>query len=215
MRKLLSVMGAAMTLAYLGPVVAASSVDVTVKGSITPAACTPMLTNGGAVDYGKISIKDLNPAAHLPTVLPVVSLRLNVECSAQTLMAVKVRDNRPGSSPESDMFNQNFGLGWVNGDKKIGWYILKMSNGTADGVDRSLIESVDGSTWFDAASADQVWQPGWMRALTGGGASPLPLPAQTMAVDIHVGTTILSRMQLPSDQEIPLDGSATLDMVYL
>lgn len=40
--------------------VAASSTDLTVTGVITPQACTPSLSNGGIIDNGKISAKDLN-----------------------------------------------------------------------------------------------------------------------------------------------------------
>ena len=43
-----------------GNALAASSTDLTVKGLITPSACTPALSNAGAVDFGKLSAKDLN-----------------------------------------------------------------------------------------------------------------------------------------------------------
>jgi type 1 fimbria pilin len=48
-------------LASAGNAIAASSVDLTVKGSITPSACTPLLSSGGVADFGKISVKDLRP----------------------------------------------------------------------------------------------------------------------------------------------------------
>ncbi|MDO9347200.1 MAG: DUF1120 domain-containing protein, partial [Pseudomonas sp.] len=46
--------------------IAASSVDLAVKGLITPSSCTPTLSNGGAVDYGKLSAKDLNADSKTP-----------------------------------------------------------------------------------------------------------------------------------------------------
>ncbi|MFE4459165.1 DUF1120 domain-containing protein [Nocardia tengchongensis] len=51
----------------------ASSVDLTVTGIITPSACTPTLTNGGIVDYGKTSAR---------------YSQLTVTCDAATLMAL-------------------------------------------------------------------------------------------------------------------------------
>lgn len=218
MKRLFNVMAVAITLGGVGQVVAASNVDLSVKGSITPAACTPTLSKGGVVDHGKISVSDLNPKPHLGTILPVATLELMLGCAAPTLVAIKSRDNRAGSSPESQhpSMNSNFGLGFVNGDKKVGWYLLKMSHAQSDGVVHSLIESPDGITWFNADPADQVWQPGWLRTVaSASGGVALPVSIQNMTANIHIETSILSRVQLPQDQEIPIDGSATLDIVYL
>ena len=216
MKKLLSVMAAAIAVGVFGAATAASSVDLSVKGSITPAACTPILSKGGVVDHGKISINDLNPAEHLSTILPVATLALAVNCAASTLVAIKSRDNRAGSSAEWDGFTQNFGLGFVNGDTKVGWYLLKMDSALAGGVTHSLIESADGKTWFNADSKGQVWQPGWLRSVaTAASSTALPVPLQNLTVDLYIETTIQPRRHLPTGQEIPIDGSATLDIVYL
>lgn len=58
MNKSLTLACTALLLASTAPAFAASSVDLTVKGLITPSACTPNLP--GTVDFGKISAKDLN-----------------------------------------------------------------------------------------------------------------------------------------------------------
>ena len=51
---------ALISLALLsGTAHAASTVELTVKGLITPMACTPLLSGGGLVDFGKISRNDL------------------------------------------------------------------------------------------------------------------------------------------------------------
>lgn len=216
MKKLPILLAVVVALGGVGPAIAASSVDLSVKGSITPSACSPTLSKGGVVEHGKISVSDLNPQPHLNTLLPTATLELTVSCAAATLVAIKSRDNRAGSSAEPDNFTKNFGLGFVDGDKKVGWYILKMGNALADGGVRSLIESADGNTWLNADPADQVWQPGWWRSVAAAsGGAELPVPVQNMTVDIRVETTILALMQLPVGQEIPIDGSATLDIVYL
>lgn len=213
MKQLLSLITAAVVLATAGHGVAASSVDVNVAGSITPAACTPMLGSGGVVDHGKISAKDLS--FNVPTALPVATLALRVDCVGSTLVAVKSRDNRAGSSAENPIARPNFGLGLVNGDKKIGWFLLKMSNGQADGVSRHLIESSNGLTWTDASHPDLVWQVGDMRALGGSGSDTAPLPVQSMTIDIQVETMLAQKQDLPYQAEFPIDGSATLEVIYL
>ena len=212
MRKLLYVTATAFTLGSIGHAWAASSVDLSVKGIVTPAACTPTLSSGGVVDHGKISAQDLK--INVPTALPVGTVQLRVECAAATLIAVKSRDNRAGSSGENPIGKPNFGLGLVNG-KKIGWFLLTQTNGQADGASRPLIESNDGLTWSDATHPGLVWQVGNLRAFAGAGGDTVPQPLQTMTVDVQVETFLLKKQDLPFREEFPIDGSATLDVVYL
>ncbi|WP_122581615.1 DUF1120 domain-containing protein, partial [Pseudomonas viridiflava] len=60
------------------PAQAASTAELTVGGLITPMACTPVLSGGGLIDFGKISQQDLNQATG--TRLPLKSLTLTVSC---------------------------------------------------------------------------------------------------------------------------------------
>ncbi|MGY2175524.1 DUF1120 domain-containing protein [Pseudomonas azotoformans] len=213
MKKLVNLMTTVIVFASVGQVMAASSVDLSVKGSITPAACTPILANGGLVDHGKISANDLNPSG--VTVLPEATLQLSVNCEAPTLVAVKSKDNRAGTSAEWEGALPNFGLGLATGDVKIGWYTLKMTNATADDAPGVLIESVDGQAWFGAPE-NTIWQPNWLRTVNGaGGTDPVPQPLMSMKTDVVIATMIRSRRDLPVSEEIPIDGSATLDVVYL
>ena len=214
MKQLLNLMVAAIALAAVGQAMAASSVDLSVKGSITPAACTPTLSGGGVVDHGKISYSDLNRSRD--TKLPSVTMPLTVKCTASTLFAINTSDNRAGSSSEWSGGPSSFGLGFVNGDVKVGFYMLKMNNSKADGVPQAVIESADGATWFDALDNSQMWQPNWMRSFKdSSGGAITPIPVQVMTTDIVVDTTIINKTLLPVSQEIPIDGSATLDVVYL
>ncbi|MDQ0650568.1 DUF1120 domain-containing protein [Pseudomonas cedrina] len=209
-----SIFTAALLLAGVSNAWAASSVDLSVTGAITPAACTPALSAGGVVDLGKISVSDLNSGRDTP--LPPQSLALTVNCTAATLFAVKASDNRSGSSGDWGAGLSSFGLGLVDGDKKVGWYLLKMSNSLADGVSQPVIESMVGDVWLNAPDDTQIWQPDWMRAFNAGSdTSPAPMPVQNMTTDLVVQTTIVRKEQLPTGQEVPLDGSATLDIVYL
>ena len=75
---------------------AASTVDLAVTGLITPMACTPLLSGGGLVDFGKISRNDLNVTNG--TRLPHKYLTLTVNCNAAGRFALRMRDNRDGTA---------------------------------------------------------------------------------------------------------------------
>ena len=75
---------------------AASAVDLTVKGTLTPVACTPGLSNNGLVDYGKISYKDLNVDKR--TQLQDRHLDFTIQCDGPERFALVMRDNRDGSA---------------------------------------------------------------------------------------------------------------------
>ncbi|TFF09926.1 DUF1120 domain-containing protein [Pseudomonas sp. BCA14] len=210
MQKSQLVIAAALMLAGVSTVSAASSVDLSVTGKITPAACTPSLSRGGTVDHGKISVQDLNPRGN--TQLPNATLALEVNCVGATTMAIKITDNRFGTSAYHDGVVSSFGLGLASNNKKIGWYEVQMNNATADGVPGEVIESVDGKTWLYAGS---TWQPNWMRSLNGATGSYAPLPMQAFKADLDFITWIREKSTLPAAEEVLIDGSATLDVVYL
>ena len=113
MSKSLNALFTALLLTTAGNALAASSVDLTVKGLITPSACEPTLPNGGNVDIGKISAKDLKADDH--TNLGEHTLQLTVTCDDETLMAIEPHDNRAGSS--SDNIPSCFGLGLIYGNE--------------------------------------------------------------------------------------------------
>lgn len=208
-----ALMTAALWLAGVSNVMAASSVDLSVVGKITPAACTPLLSNAGVVDHGKISAQDLHPTGY--TKLPDASLELSVTCDAPTLLAVKSTDNRPGTSAEQLGSASVFGLGLASGNEKIGWYSLMMAQVSADDVPGMPIESANGNMWLDAAG-NTVWQPGFLRSIKDpGNATPTPLAMTTFKGVLEVSTTLTYKRNLPISEEIQIDGSATLDVVYL
>lgn len=204
--------GAVLFLAGATQVMAASSVELNVGGLITPSACTPSLSNNGVVDHGRISVHDLEPWGR--TQLPDATLTFQVTCQGTTLIAIKATDNRAGTAGYMDWATSFFGVGLASNNKKVGWYALKMNNPTADDVAGALIESPDGKTWVDAW--DTVWQPNWMRAFNGASeGSHAPLPIKSFKADLVISTGINNKQSLPVGEEVPIDGSATLDVVYL
>lgn len=198
---------AALLLAGVTPAFAASGVDLSVKGLITPVACTPVLSRGGSVDYGKISAQDLNPTGR--TLLRKERVQLTVNCDAQTLMAVKASDNRRDSS----LGLPYYGLGLAPGGAKIGGYEMATENAIGDGVPHPVIErSIDSGGWMDV-EGNMSWQPGWERTLNAG--KYVPLPMQVFHADIVIAPWISDKSSLPITSEIEMDGSVTFTVIYL
>lgn len=206
MKSLSGLLLTTLLLAAANPASAASSVDLTVKGTITPSACTPSLSAGGVVDHGKISAKDLN--VDTGTLLDEHTLGLTLTCEASTLMAIQAFDNRADSSPEA---TDRFGLGLVNG-QKLGAFWLAMSNAIADGVAVQTIASDDlGNTWF----AERTMIPLSYQSVGSASDATTPIPVQNLQLDLRVRTSILPTKDMDLSTEVALDGSATLQVVYL
>ncbi|MGY2362922.1 DUF1120 domain-containing protein [Pseudomonas azotoformans] len=208
MKDSLTALAGALLIAHGTVALAASSVDVSVKGSITPSACTPSLSDGGVVDYGKIAVKDLSPTG--TTLLPRVMLKLSVDCEARTLFALNGRDNRLGSSYFSAM-DSIYGLGLVNGNEKLGGYGIGVFNPVADEPVVPLFSFDNGKNWLMNPSGSYM---GHLN-LNAFGDSPTPKPLRNVKVDLRISTEIAPIRTLTLTNEVPLDGSATLDMVYL
>lgn len=208
MNKYLAALSATALFSLAPFALAASSTDLTVTGTITPSPCTPSLSNGGVVDYGKISAKTLNTGS--ATSLEPRTLNLDVSCDAATVFALHIFDNRPGSAAVSP--TTTFGLGLINGTQKLGSYFLGMDKATADGATAQAIMSRDsGTTWqaqlllrsddYLAVAASDNWN--------------VPVAARDITLELHVLPSIARTDGLDLSQEVALDGSATLEMKYL
>nr|WP_314567667.1 DUF1120 domain-containing protein [uncultured Pseudomonas sp.] len=186
---------------------AASSVDLSVQGAITPSACEPSLSQGGRVDFGKISVKDL--AFDRPTGLPRVTLQLSVNCAAPTLFALNARDDRLGSSYYSHP--DYYGLGLVNGNQKLGSYGIGVFNPVADSTVYPLFSFDQGQTWVLNPSGSYMGHD-YLNAF---GDTLTPKALQHVTVDLRITAEIAPARELTLNHEVPLDGSATLDVRYL
>ncbi|MGL5998452.1 MAG: DUF1120 domain-containing protein [Pseudomonas proteolytica] len=195
-----------LTLLFTPSVFAASSIELAVRGTITPSACTPAFAGSNIIEHGKIAAKDLRQDN--PTSLPKVTVQFSITCEASTFFAIKPIDNRRASS--NSPFD--FGLGFVNGDKKLGSFYLTPKNMLADGIAVQSIASMDGgSTWY----AEWAWE---LFTLWGAGAMDdptTPLPSRVLEMDLEVGTTIARADRFDLSEEVAIDGSGTLEVVYL
>lgn len=209
MKTSLSLLGGALLLTMTGAVFAASSIDLTVKGLITPSACSPSLSSGGIIDHGKIAAKDLKPDNW--TLLGDHTLQLAITCEAPTLLALKGTDNQGNAH---DPMN-TYGLGLVSG-KKLGGYTLSLSNPMADGAAISVIESSDnGLTWRENFPGD-AWPVSYLASFGGRSTGNwAPTPVQQVTAEIMVQTLIAPTAGMDLTTEVPINGSATVEVMYL
>ncbi|WP_339539958.1 DUF1120 domain-containing protein [Pseudomonas sp. RA_5y_Pfl1_P24] len=195
---------------------AASTVELTVKGLITPMACTPLLSSGGLVDFGKISRNDLNLTNG--TRLPHKYLTLTVNCNAAGRFALRMRDNRDGTAHvNSEIF---YGLGLDSSGNKIGVYSVSFDPKQTVVDDLAVVygtESTTGGLAWRTANLNPI--DIGSRSLLGFtdavGSTSGPSAIQTLTSTLKLEATINARQNLDLSTETPMDGSATLEVVYL
>ncbi|MBI6553116.1 DUF1120 domain-containing protein [Pseudomonas veronii] len=197
---------ASLLLANVPSALASSQAELSVSGVITPKACTPGLAEGGTIDHGKVTVRDLNQDRD--TLLPRNTLHLNVRCEGSTLFAMTTIDNRHGTS----VIPNHHGLGTTPNDEKLGSVSLSLSNPMADTMAVRTIVSLDGGT---------TWTPGTQLGhLNLLAVAAMDNPTQPMAVtifeaDIVLYTRIARADGLTLTDEVLVDGHATLEMKYL
>ena len=194
-------------LATMAPAHAASSVDLSVSGLITPSACEPSLSNGGIYDLGKIAAKDLN--VDQPTKLAEHTLQLSITCEALTLLALKPRDNRLDSA--GAVGTTRFGLGMANESVALGYMHLNLGSIVADGVGMYPIGSSGPSTWAPTSMLSHYF----LSSFSLNRNPMVPAPVKQLTAAILISPTIAPSNTLPLTEEIPIDGSVTLSMNYL
>ncbi|KRA01264.1 DUF1120 domain-containing protein [Achromobacter sp. Root565] len=200
----------------------AQSVDIRVIGTITPAACVPTVGNGGVVDYGLIAASSLSPTSF--NQLREQTLPLTITCDAPVQVAIRAIDNRADSKVAGVVSNlagvsddkANFGLGTA-GQANIGGYVLRFAKGTftADGAPVFATGSASNGDSWDA-STQGVLQGGaenlqsWSDS--DGGA---PISFTQLNGSLSVQAVLNKGEALPLNDEIELNGLATLEIVYL
>lgn len=216
MKTLLVALAAGVWLANMPAVQAASTAELTVTGLITPRTCTPVLSGGGVVDFGKISQQDLNLTTG--TRLPLKSLTLTISCDAAGRYALRMRDNRDGSAHvNSEIY---YGLGFDNSGNKVGVYSLKFDPTQTVAAPLPQVygtESTTGGLAWRTANRNPI--DIGSRSLLGftdiEGSTDGPAAIQTLTSTLTLEVVINAKQNLDLSTDIPLDGSATLEVVYL
>jgi hypothetical protein len=187
---------------------AASAVDLTVTGRVTPDACHVELSHDGTVDHGRIASHSLN--ADEFTVLPVQTLGLRVQCARPMLFALVGIDERADSSSAPDYF---YGLGRNIHvpEERLGSVALAYRNAVGDTQAMQVLASRDnGESWSQEPNA---YPRAYMAFAPAGDRQPDFI--SQLIVQLQVSTAINFSRYLTLDQEVPLDGAIVLDLRYL
>ncbi|MCP1467446.1 MULTISPECIES: DUF1120 domain-containing protein [unclassified Pseudomonas] len=195
---------------------AASSVDLSVKGRLTPTACTPLLSSNGLIDYGKISQQDLN--LEKGTRLPVKHLQVSIGCNAPNRFALRMRDNRDGTAMvNSEIY---YGLGLDNSGNRIGLYSLTFDprQTQADSLATAYgTESTTGGLAWRTANLNpiDIGANSYLGFTDTEGSTTGPSAIQALTSTVKVEAVINAKQNLDLSSDTLLDGSATLEVLYL
>lgn len=194
-----------------------SSVELSISGLLVPASCTPSF---GVEDvrFGKVSVADLDAGRH--TSLGLQPNALNIFCAQPTLFALRAHDNRQDSVHGQPGTVAPMGLGLTPSREKLGaWHLELVSRGSS--IDAKVVYftlgGADGRSWSPASRADTpIHSTGPLLGLvdTHGVASG-PSLVKTALLRIQVSGHIAPAAGLTLNDEVPLDGQATIELVYL
>lgn len=202
-----------------------------VKGTLTNAACTPELSNGGVVDYGMIRLGELSSTA--TNQLGQKNIDLTISCASNTKVGFQVDDDRNSSDAyltvENAYFNgssaslgfDTYGVGVTDGGVKIGsWAVSARTDSIlADGKSVDFISSPD---WSDSGA------PNWTSNATKGQLSPTravysvaatgtlePVAFKSVTFPLQVSLAIQNTATLAITDDTAIDGQATITLKYL
>lgn len=186
---------------------AASFVDITVTGRLTPDACHVTLSDEGTVDHGKIPAHTLSPSEF--TLLPSRALALNVQCARPMLFALVGIDNRAESALGPGLYS--LGRNIHAPAERLGSVALSYRNPLGDAQPmQALVSSDNGETWAPHPNASPRTYVGFAPI-----GDRQPDFIGQLSAQLQIDTAINLAQYLTLNQEVPLDGSIVLDLRYL
>jgi type 1 fimbria pilin len=211
---------AALLVAAGNAVAAGPTATLQVKGTITPAACTPTFANGGIVDFGATSTSEFTSGAN--KFLSGKDLGLTITCTGATKMTFTVTDNRADSAVHLTQYGEKFtlGLGKTTDGKSIGGYAITYNTLVVDGeAGGTVIWRKSSGDWGTSDSSNAFW--------IGGNAGPsdtlsfakagesVPTSFEQASINVRISDLGLSKEMKNITEVQNLDGNATLNFSYL
>lgn len=192
---------------------AVDTADLTIIGTIAPAACTPTFAGGGVIDYGLVPSSSLSAAAE--TLLAERTISYAIHCDAPVSIATSWTDGRSGSAIVAN--NTTFGLG-LQGANRIGRYTLGQvaADSTGDGAPVHLIfrDNVDGG-WLGAGAISPQLNTGTRMQSYAPTGTVVPGAYSDFGGTIHVSPAIAATNTLDLTTAITIDGLSTMTVRYL
>ncbi|MCM7588015.1 DUF1120 domain-containing protein [Enterobacter chuandaensis] len=212
----------------------ADSFSINVTGKIMPAACQAVFAGGETFDYGTLAASSLSRTGE--TILPVKSTGFSVRCSAPMKMAFRLTDNRAGTQiPRASTFISLVGESYMNGgsvwlglgtDSKgqpLGAWLARLSDMKADGKPVAAVSNVTPGledAWVYTNPKDMVFKNFSGSYATSVGNPDHSIGSHPLAFTVLNGRLEVQAAVAPSStlnvaHSIRLDGSVTIEMVYL
>ncbi len=212
-----------------------ASFDLGLTGTITPAACVPSV-GSPTIALGTVPAEMLS--AETETLLPLKNITFSIVCDAPVKVGLKASDNRGGTqfTPardftvyDSQTFNPAsnytaFGLGTDAKGNKIGLWIAaldasSLSTDTESSVDVLYSNNAGGTWWKNARVYQQLYNATGVAADSIKGFAKAgevtPMAFTTLSGSIAVQMVIAPASTLDLSQPVSLNGSATIELVYL
>lgn len=196
----------------------ASSASLAVKGSVAPVACTIAFSEGGAVNFGAITVA----ANDDYTLLPAQNLTLAIDCPNPTLLAIRVYPRATATIADDLAGQLNTTPRWVtpltHDGRAVGGYTLRFDTATQIGDgDRvtPLSRNATAVVWGINNDLPLTSVSGGLRQLAWG-----PTTQAAAYVNIRSALTLQAvlerRSQLPAPgQDLALAGHSTFLLEYL
>ncbi|MBE1252909.1 hypothetical protein B1H42_15055 [Enterobacter cloacae subsp. cloacae] len=204
---------------------AADSFNINVTGVISPAACEANITGGETIDYGTIPASTLN--ADAVTLLPAKQTAFTITCDAPAKLGLRTVDNRAASKmPAGSSITMDTGTPWgpstLNGlgvdgqGNNIGGWSAELGNLTSDTVPApDIINSInEGINWSKSPYGHLILRLHTFQTISEAGTL-IPAAFSTLTGTLNVQAVINPASTLDLSQPVTLDGSVTVEMVYL
>ncbi|WP_185735225.1 DUF1120 domain-containing protein [Burkholderia cepacia] len=183
-----------------------SAADLSVDGQIrSDGACSIALDNGGVVDLGNLSRKDI-PGAWREWTSMIVYMPWTINCQHPSKVGVDVIDNRAATLPPGTIA-MRFGLG---NPEIVGYYFIHSIDSLADGWGVNSIWRRQGdNNWTDEYG---VMAPGDTMSW---GVQGQTEPVAFKTLKSRLKFQFEFRGGIAFTDELEIDGSATLELRYL
>lgn len=227
-------------LGLAGTAAAAQDTLLTVTGTIKSPACEVVIDGLGIVDFSDIS--DTLLSATDTAGIRAIDTNAVVNCLDDTLVMLKVTDRRAGQKPTTSMnfkfdgsaipgtSSSSHGTDYVLGlgtttnaagdDKPIGGYMLAFGRPFVDNNEADYISTnATGAPAYAHTSQQSVYfhqtAYTYFGASKGGTAGNINFVGKEHKFPIAVAISLNKRGEILNGANIPLDGEATLEVVYL
>ncbi|MGX5867586.1 DUF1120 domain-containing protein [Enterobacter cloacae] len=202
---------------------AADTAIIKVTGTLTNAACTAELGNGGVIDYGYIRLGELSNTTN--NKIGEKQIPVTINCTAPTKVGFTMTDNRGDSNaqlPVDIAKNKDvtakyytFGVGFTTEGIKIGNYGMEIADCTVDGKAADNIGQNQGwvSTKWEKAGISR--SDGIQTLTFGETGTTVPLAFTTANFNVVTSLTIRDTATLAITDDTAMDGQTTMTLVYL